>query len=156
MKFRFIWIRSHAELALTELIERYANRIRHFYPVDLIELAPERGRKSKDDAVVLKSDSARLLAALPPQGLTVVLDERGELLDSLTFSRWLERATIDQPHGVSFVMGGDVGLGEDVRKRGDRVLALSRMTLPHQLARVVLLEQVYRACTLIRNVPYHK
>lgn len=156
MKFRFIWIRSHAEPELGEAIERYAARIRHFFPVEIVELPPERGRRSKDDAVVLRSDSARLLAALPPQGLVAVLDERGELLDSLKFARWLERVTIDHPHGVSFVMGGDVGLGEDVRKRGDKVLALSRMTLPHQLARVVLLEQVYRACTLIRNVPYHK
>ncbi|HVR44889.1 MAG TPA: 23S rRNA (pseudouridine(1915)-N(3))-methyltransferase RlmH [Thermoanaerobaculia bacterium] len=156
MKFRFIWIRSHAEPEFGDAIETYAGRIRHFYPVERVELAPERGRKSNSDAATRKAESARLLGAIPKQGLTVVLDERGELIDSLKFARWLERATIDHPHGVNFVMGGDVGLGEEVRKRGDKVLALSPMTLPHQLARVVLLEQVYRACTLIRNLPYHK
>jgi len=63
---------------------------------------------------------------------------------------------IDQPHGVIFVMGGDVGLDQSIRQRADDVLSLSAMTLPHQLARVVLLEQIYRACTLMRNIPYHK
>lgn len=156
MKFRFIWIRSKAEPEFREALERYLTRIRHFFPAEIIELAPERGRGTKDDAAILRADSARLLGAIPERGLTVVMDERGELLGSLKFSRWLERTTIDQPHGVSFLLGGDVGLSEQVRSRGDKVLALSPMTLPHQLARVVLLEQVYRACTLIRNVPYHK
>jgi 23S rRNA (pseudouridine1915-N3)-methyltransferase len=74
----------------------------------------------------------------------------------LKFAKWLERLTIDQPHGVTFIMGGDVGLDESLRDRADMLLSLSAMTLPHQLARVVLLEQIYRACTLMRNIPYHK
>jgi 23S rRNA (pseudouridine1915-N3)-methyltransferase len=156
LKFRFIWIRSHAEPGYREAFDRYLERIGHFYPVELIELPLERGRKGKDGAHALRSDSARLLEAIPSKGFVVVLDERGESLGSLKFARWLERLTIEHPHGVSFVMGGDLGLTEEVRKRADKVLALSPMTLPHQLARVVLLEQVYRACTLIRNIPYHK
>lgn len=104
----------------------------------------------------MRAQSARLLAAIPDRGYTVVLDERGQVFDSLKFARWLERLTIDQPHGVHFVVGGDVGLDETVRKRADTLLALSAMTLPHQVARVVLLEQIYRACTLMRNIRYHK
>ena len=156
MKFRFIWIRSHAEPDYREALDRYAKRISHFYPIELIELPPERGRNAKDEASALSADSARLLGAIPPKGFVVVLDERGELIGSLKFARWLERLTMEHPHGVSFVMGGDVGFTDEVRKRGDKILALSPMTLPHQLARVMLLEQVYRACTVIRNIPYHK
>ena len=104
----------------------------------------------------MRAQSERLLAAIPSRGTTVVVDERGRAMDSLKFAKWLERLTIDQPHGVTFVVGGDVGLAEDVRQRADLVLSLSAMTLPHQLARVLLLEQIYRACTLMRNVPYHK
>jgi 23S rRNA (pseudouridine1915-N3)-methyltransferase len=78
------------------------------------------------------------------------------LLDSLKFAKWIERLTIDSPHGVNFVIGGDSGFDDSVRKRADKLLSLSPMTLPHQFARVLLLEQVYRACTLIRNIPYHK
>jgi 23S rRNA (pseudouridine1915-N3)-methyltransferase len=96
------------------------------------------------------------LAAIPDRGYVIVLDERGQTFDSLKFARWLERLTIDSPHGVNFVVGGDVGIDDTIRQRADKLLSLSAMTLPHQLARLVLLEQIYRACTLMRNIPYHK
>ena len=156
MKFRFIWGGSHADVELGEAAERYLSRIRHFFPVEVVEVASERGRQRQSDVAIMRAQSARLLASIPERGHTVVLDERGQLLDSLKFARWIERLTIDSPHGVNFVVGGDVGFDETVRKRADRLLALSPMTLPHQFARVILLEQIYRACTLMRNIPYHK
>jgi len=158
MKFRFIWPSSSADAELASVMERYLGRIKHFYPVELLEVAPERGRQSESDAAIIRrrSESARLIAAIPPRELTVVLDERGQPLDSLKFAKWLERLTIDQPHGVNFVMGGDAGLDDAVKQRAQKLLSLSAMTLPHQLARVLLLEQIYRACTLMRNIPYHK
>ncbi|HYR29148.1 MAG TPA: 23S rRNA (pseudouridine(1915)-N(3))-methyltransferase RlmH, partial [Thermoanaerobaculia bacterium] len=136
--------------------ERYLSRIKHFYPLEVVEVASERGRQRQSDVAIMRAQSARLLAAIPDRGYTVVLDERGQTLDSLKFAKWLERLTIDSPHGVNFVVGGDVWFDETVRKRADKLLALSPMTLPHQFARVILLEQIYRACTLIRNIPYHK
>ena len=156
MKLRLIWAGSHAEEELDELVEKYVDRIRHFFPVELTEIAPERGRQSRNDAAIMRDQSARLLAAIPDRGYTIVLDERGQTIDSLKFAKWLERLTIDSPHGVNFVVGGDVGLDESVKKRADRLLAVSAMTLPHQLVRVILVEQIYRACTLMRNIRYHK
>ncbi len=156
MKFRFLWPRSTADAELAAAIERYLNRIKHFFPVDVTEVQTGRGGQGAKDGSIMRAQSARLLAAIPPQGYAVVLDERGRSMDSLKFAKWLERLTIDQPHGVTFVVGGDVGLAETVRQRADLLLSLSAMTLPHQLARVVLLEQIYRACTLMRNIPYHK
>jgi 23S rRNA (pseudouridine1915-N3)-methyltransferase len=156
MKFRFIWGGSHADVELGEAAERYLSRIRHFFPVEVVEVASERGRQRQSDVAIMRAQSARLLASIPERGHTVVLDERGQLLDSLKFARWIERLTIDSPHGVNFVVGGDVGFDDTVRKRADKLLALSPMTLPHQFARVILLEQIYRACTLMRNIPYHK
>jgi len=155
MKFRLIWPRSHADAELSAAVERYLNRIKHFYPIEVLETEPGRGRQSESDVAIMR-DSSRLLAAIPPRGYTVVLDEKGRSFDSLKFAKWLERLTIDQPHGVNFVMGGDAGLSDAVRQRADLLLSLSAMTLPHQLARVLLLEQIYRACTLMRNIPYHK
>ncbi len=139
-------------------MDRYLGRIKHFYPIEVVDVAPQRGRQSESDAAIIRrrSESARLIAAIPPRGFTVVLDERGQPMDSLKFAKWLERLTIDQPHGVNFVMGGDAGLDDAVKQRAQKVLTLSAMTLPHQLARVLLLEQIYRACTLMRNIPYHK
>ena len=156
MKLRFIWGGSHADVELAEAAKTYLARIKHFYPVEVVEVASERGRQGKTDVAIMRAQSARLLAAIPDRGYTVVLDERGQTLDSLKFSKWIERLTIDSPHGVNFVIGGDVGFDDSVRKRADKLLALSPMTLPHQLVRVILLEQIYRACTLIRNIPYHK
>jgi 23S rRNA (pseudouridine1915-N3)-methyltransferase len=156
MKFRIIWGGSHADAELAAAAERYLNRIKHFFPIEVIEVPPERGRQGQSDVAIMRAQSARLLAAIPDRGYTMVLDERGQLIDSLKFAKWLERLTTDSPHGVNFVIGGDVGFDESVRKRADKLLALSPMTLPHQFARVILLEQIYRACTLMRNIPYHK
>jgi 23S rRNA (pseudouridine1915-N3)-methyltransferase len=155
MKLRLLWIRSSADAELSAVLERYLNRIKHFFPIEVTEVAPPRGRQNATDGSIIRAQSAGLISAIP-RGFTVVLDERGRSMDSLKFAKWLERLTMEQPHGVTFVLGGDVGLDDSVRERADLLLSLSAMTLPHQLARVVLLEQIYRACTLIRNIPYHK
>lgn len=156
MKISLIWPASSSEKDFAEAIDRYLKRIRHFYPIEVVEVPAERGRQNQSDAATMRSQSSRLLAAIPARGTVVVLDERGQVLDSLKFARWLERLTIDSPHGIHFVVGGDLGLDDSVRNRADKLLSLSAMTLPHQVARVVLLEQIYRACTLIRNIRYHK
>ncbi|MFP5247696.1 MAG: 23S rRNA (pseudouridine(1915)-N(3))-methyltransferase RlmH [Thermoanaerobaculia bacterium] len=156
MKFRLIQGGSHTDAELAVVAGRYLNRIKHFFPIEVVEVAPERGRQAQSDVAIMRAQSARLLAAIPDRGYVIVLDERGQTLDSLKFAKWIERLTIDSPHGVNFVIGGDVGFDDSVRKRADKLLALSPMTLPHQLARVILLEQIYRACTLMRNISYHK
>jgi 23S rRNA (pseudouridine1915-N3)-methyltransferase len=156
MKFRLIHPRSNPDAELGVVEERYLGRIRHFFAVEVIEVAPERGRQAQSDVAIMRAQSARLLAAIPDRGYVVVLDERGQTVDSLKFAKWVERLTIDSPHGVNFVIGGDVGFDDSVRQRADKLLALTPMTLPHQFARVLLLEQIYRACTLMRNISYHK
>jgi 23S rRNA (pseudouridine1915-N3)-methyltransferase len=156
MKLKFIWGGSHADDELANQLETYLKRIKHFFPLEVVEVRPERGRQSENDVAIMRAQSARLLTAIPDRGYTVVLDERGQVFDSLKFAQWLERLTTDSPHGVNFVVGGDVGLDDSVRSRADKLLSLSAMTLPHQLARVILLEQIYRACTLMRNIRYHK
>ena len=156
MKFRLIYPRSHPDSELSAVEEKYRGRIGHFFPIEVVEVAPERGRQAQSDVAIMRAQSARLLAAIPDRGYVVVLDERGQTLDSLKFAKWVERLTIDSPHGVNFVVGGDVGFDDSVRQRADKLLALTPMTLPHQFARVLLLEQLYRACTLMRNISYHK
>ncbi|MEO6486828.1 MAG: 23S rRNA (pseudouridine(1915)-N(3))-methyltransferase RlmH [Thermoanaerobaculia bacterium] len=155
MKLRFIWAGASDE-ELSEVTDRYLKRIKHFFPIEVISVPPERGRQNFNDLAIMRAQSARLVSAIPDRGYTVVLDERGQTFDSLKFAKWLERLTIDSPHGINLVLGGDVGLDDSVRARADKLLALSAMTLPHGLARVILVEQIYRACTLMRNIAYHK
>ena len=156
MKLRFIFAGTGSDREFADATDRYLNRIKHFFPIETVEIPPERGRQGASDVAIMRAQSARLMAAIPDRGYTVVLDERGQLIDSLKFAKWIERLTIDSPHGVNFVIGGDVGFDDTVRKRADKLLALTPMTLPHQFARVILLEQLYRACTLMRNIRYHK
>ncbi|HUO83938.1 MAG TPA: 23S rRNA (pseudouridine(1915)-N(3))-methyltransferase RlmH [Thermoanaerobaculia bacterium] len=156
MKFQLIWVGSTADIEFRAAAERYLGRIGRFFPIEIREVAPEKSRQKKNDEAIIRAESARLMAAIPPRGTTVVLDQRGDLTDSLRFAKWLETNTVHNPYGVHFVLGGDLGLDQTVRQRADRLLALSPMTLPHELARIVLLEQIYRACTIMRNVPYHK
>src|SRR5258708_10646770 len=157
MKFRLIWVGSNADAEFGAAVDGCLSRIKHFSAVEIIESdRGKRGRQSEKDGSIIRDNSARLVAAIPWRGYTAVLDERGRSMDSLIFAKWLERLTTDQPHGVTFVLGGDVGFDHTVRRRADSLLSLSAMTFPHQIARLVLLEQIYRACTLMRNIPYHK
>ena len=154
MKFRLVWVGSNSDTEFREAIERYSNRIKHFFPIEVVEVASEKGHKNTKAAI--RAESARLIGAIPERGTTVVVDERGVAWGSLKFAKWLEELTSREPNGVTFVLGGDAGMDDDARGQADLVISLSAMTLPHQLARVVLLEQIYRACTLMRNVTYHK
>jgi 23S rRNA (pseudouridine1915-N3)-methyltransferase len=155
MKLRVIWVGAIGDASIRRLADRYSDRIRQFFPLEIVEVRAVRTR-SMSDAEIIREESNRLHGALPDQGHVIVLDERGKQFDSIEFGAWLEKQTVHNPHGITFVMGGDLGLSEEIRSRGDKVVALSRMTLPHEIARLVLLEQVYRACTIIRHVPYHK
>ena len=103
-------------------------------------------------------DDAALIAALPPRGKLVVLDSRGDNLSSEEIAKKIIGAA--EQHGggapLCFGIGGPDGFDEAVRKRAEKTLAFGRITLPHRLARIVLLEQVYRAYAILRGEPYHK
>lgn len=155
MKLKLIWTGKISERPLKQLADRFEERIRQYLPLEIVEVRPEKSR-SRSDGEIITIESQRLTEALPAQGKVVAMDERGKEMSSTELAGWLEKETVHNPHGVAFVMGGDLGLSDEIRSRAGLVLALSQMTLPHELARVVLLEQLYRACTIIRNIPYHK
>ena len=96
-----------------------------------------------------------MLGKVRPDSWLVALDERGTLLDSVELARLVATAR-DAGRELVFCIGGDEGLDASVRERAWKVVALSRMTLPHRLARLVLMEQLYRAFSLLRGEPYHK
>jgi len=132
-------------------VEEYAQRLSHVAKVALVELTESRasGEKAKGE------EGQALLAKLSPRDVLVALDERGKALSSVDFAAWLGRQA-DTGRDVAFAIGGDEGLSDAVRAKAGLVLSLSAMTLPHRLARLVLLEQVYRAFTILRREPYHK
>lgn len=127
------------------LVADYISRISKFVPVEDVVLRPDR-----QDRV-----AARMLKNAGKRQILVALDGAGEELDSFAFSEklasWMSRAD-----SVSFLIGGAEGLPQEVRDEADVVLALSKMTLPHRLARLLLAEQIYRALCISRRVPYQK
>lgn len=135
-------------------VQEYARRLAHYTRFELIELPEASGKKLKPgDAKAAEAQA--ILARRKPQDWLVALDERGQLMDSVELSRYVEKAQTGSKD-LLFIIGGDEGLDESVRSAANLTLSLSRMTLPHRLARVVLVEQLYRAFTILKGEPYHK
>lgn len=132
-------------------VEEYAKRLGHHATVKLVELPESRasGPRAKEE------EGEALLERLGPKDSLIALDERGKSLTSVAFAKWVGERR-DQGRDLALVIGGDEGLSDAVRAKAQLVLSLSAMTLPHRLARLVLLEQLYRAFTILRGEPYHK
>jgi 23S rRNA (pseudouridine1915-N3)-methyltransferase len=142
----------HAGLA--DAIRDYEARAARYWPLDIVEVKEEPGRGLSGE-VVREREAARLAERIPPEAVLVACDPGGTVLDSDAFARWLQDQR-DAARSVSFVIGGAHGLGEAVRGRANRRLSLAPWTLPHEVARLVLAEQLYRAGTISRGEPYHK
>ena len=134
-------------------VQGYAERVQRHAELDLLELPAAKGALPPADA--RRREAEALLGKVKPESWLVALDERGTQLDSVELSRLVATAR-DAGRELVFCIGGDEGLDDSVRDRAWKVLALSRMTLPHRLARLVLLEQLYRALSILRGEPYHK
>jgi 23S rRNA (pseudouridine1915-N3)-methyltransferase len=127
-------------------VEEYAGRLQHYARPTLVELPEGKNLAAEGEAT---------LAKLSDRDALVALDERGKELTSVELSQWVGKQQLSG-RDLAFAIGGDEGLAPAVREKAALVLSLSRMTLPHRLARLVLLEQLYRAFTLLRGEPYHK
>lgn len=142
----------HAGLA--DAIRDYETRAARYWPLEVVEVKEEPGRGLSGD-VVREREGARLAERLPSEAIVVACDPGGVVMDSDAFARWLQEQR-DSARSVSFVIGGAHGLGSVVRTRANRRLSLAPWTLPHEVARLVLAEQLYRAGTISRGEPYHK
>jgi 23S rRNA (pseudouridine1915-N3)-methyltransferase len=134
-------------------VEEYAGRLARYLKFELVEV-PE-ARKHAGTPRAKDEEGEAVLARLGPRERVVLLDERGGEETSSAFARRVE-GWLSRGQDLVLVIGGSDGLSDALRARGQETLALSRMTLPHRLARVVLLEQLYRAMTILRGEPYHK
>jgi len=133
----------------------YARRMPRTMPVALIEVKPADRARGGTAAQWRAVEMQRIRAALPADGASVVLDERGELPTTADLARRLERWR-REARDVAFIIGGVDGTARELQREADWLLALSRFTLPHGLARVLLAEQLYRAVSLLAGHPYHR
>jgi len=134
--------------------EEYLKRLRPYAAVEVIEI-PDRD-VSADEPKALRSEADGILRALPETAHVVVLEPGGPQQSSEELAAWLELAGIEGRSTLAFVVGGAAGLDASVLKRANERLSLGPMTFPHQLARVILLEQIYRGFRIMRGEPYHR
>ena len=135
--------------------EGYAKRLRRYFPVEVVEV-PEEDLNRRTPREVLDAEAARLLRRVPDGAYVISLDrERGESLSSEGLARRLETLGLSGQSQVAFVLGGPLGLSSEVLGRADALVSFGRITLPHALARVLLLEQLYRAAKINRGEKYH-
>ncbi|MBW2477991.1 MAG: 23S rRNA (pseudouridine(1915)-N(3))-methyltransferase RlmH [Deltaproteobacteria bacterium] len=133
----------------------YANRLKHYLPLKITEIKEQKTGKKPNVPFILAQEGAQLLQQLSPGTFMVALDERGKSMTSKGLASLLQQHMSAGTPELAWVIGGPFGLSDTVRQHADYLMALSSMTMTHQMARLILLEQLYRAGTIIRNEPYH-
>ncbi|WP_310570121.1 23S rRNA (pseudouridine(1915)-N(3))-methyltransferase RlmH [Gemmatimonas sp.] len=154
MRISLLVIGRPRHAGLADAIRDYETRAARYWPLDVIEVKEESGR-GLTPALVMDREAQRLSERISGDAQIIACDPGGESMDSTRFAGWLQEQR-EQARSVAFVIGGAHGLGESVRSRAARRLSLAPWTLPHEVARLVLSEQLYRAGTIIRGEPYHK
>lgn len=152
MKCRVLWLGKTRDLWIKQGVAEYSNRIGRYLPLTVDELKDEKDATLEEGR---RREGERLLRQIPPQATLVVLDERGQQMDSLQFAAFFGKHRDSGTPELAFAIGGAYGFSDEVRSRATKILALSAMTFTHQMVRPFLLEQIYRACTILNNEPYH-
>jgi 23S rRNA (pseudouridine1915-N3)-methyltransferase len=153
MRLRVVAVGKLKESHWRAACDEYRKRLGRYADVEIAEVADRDLAAGVDRA--MSAEGADILRALAPASRVIALDLAGPERSSEELASWIERSMVDGASDLTFVIGGSAGLARAVLDRADETLSLSRMTLPHQLCRVVLLEQLYRAFRIIRGEPYH-
>ena len=155
MKLRLLCVGRLSEAYLRDGCERFQERLRHYLPLVVEEVKEGKPGSRGDLARVVAAEGELLLGRIPDGAFVIVLDERGKGLSSVGLAALMEQHMVAGTGEWVLVIGGAHGLSEGVRQRANLLFSLSALTFPHQLARLLLLEQLYRGCTIIRKEPYH-
>ena len=159
MKITCVVVGKIKEKYFTDAIKEYSKRLSRYCKLEIVELADEKtpdGASEAEEAAIREKEGERILKALKDDAYVIALAIEGKMLDSVELSKKIESLGIGGTSHIAFVIGGSLGLAPAVMKRADYALSFSRMTFPHQLMRVVLLEQLYRSYRIMKHEPYHK
>ena len=159
MKIKVVTVGKLKEKYLKDGIAEYSKRISRFAKLEMIELAdektPDKASESENQKI-LEIEGQRILSKVGDRDFVIVLAIEGKTFSSEEFSKQLEEASIKGFSTLTFIIGGSLGLSSAVKKRANLPVSFGRLTLPHQLMRLVLAEQIYRAFTIQQGSPYHK
>ncbi|MBD5527531.1 MAG: 23S rRNA (pseudouridine(1915)-N(3))-methyltransferase RlmH [Lachnospiraceae bacterium] len=159
MRITILCVGKIKESFYREAIAEYAKRLSRYCRLEIVEVADEKtpdGASAALEEQIREKEADRLLARLEEGAYVCTLEIQGRRYTSEGFAELINRAGLGGQSHIVFVIGGSLGLHEKVRKRSDQAISFSDMTFPHQLMRVILCEQIYRAYRIIREEPYHK
>jgi len=159
MKIKIVTVGKLKEKYLKDGIAEYSKRISRFAKLEMIELADEKtpDKASEiENQKILETEGARILSKIGERDFVLVLAIEGKTFSSEEFSKQLEETSIKGYSTLTFIIGGSLGLAPSVKNRANLSISFGRLTLPHQLMRLVLVEQIYRAFTIQQGSPYHK
>jgi 23S rRNA (pseudouridine1915-N3)-methyltransferase len=155
MKLSLLWVGKTRDRRLEALAAEYIERIQRYCRLDVREVREEPRDAASTPRERVEREGRKILKALRPGEHGIALDERGAQMSSEEFASLLGGSLEGHPGGVVLIMGGPYGLSDAVREKASRLVTLSKMTLTHEMARLVALEQVYRAFTILRGGRYH-
>ncbi len=159
MNVQIIALGKLKEKYLTDAVKEYEKRISAFAKFSITELEPERLSDNPSDAEIsaaLEAEADKITAKIPQNGMVIAMCIEGKQLSSESFAKKMNEAAVSGKSNIVFVIGSSHGLSERIKKSAALRMSMSEMTFPHQLARVMLAEQIYRAFTIIHNRKYHK
>ena len=159
MKITLITVGKIKEKYFTDAIAEYVKRLSRYCKLEIIEVADEKtpdGASETLENQIKEKEGDRILSKIPDGVYVVVLAIDGKMLDSEELAEKMEKWNVSGISHVVFIIGGSLGLAQKVLNRADFKLSFSKMTFPHQLMRVILLEQIYRSFRIRNNEPYHK
>lgn len=159
MKVKVVTVGKLKEKYLKDGIAEYQKRLTRFCKLEMVELADEKtpDRASQaENQLILEKEGERILAKISEREFVIVLAIEGQQFPSEDFSKLVEDTTLKGFSDITFVIGGSLGLSSSVKKRANLLMSFGKLTLPHQLMRLVLMEQIYRTFMIQQGSPYHK
>jgi len=154
MQIEFLWLGKTKDKTYIKIIEKYLKKVKHYTSVDIRALK-EPKLKNRNPSEIKKAEAEYILSKIEPHQLLVLLDEKGKKLSSRGLAEWIQHKQNISISTIIFLIAGAHGAHQLLKDRADYTLSLSDMTLTHDMARMVILEQVYRAFTIIRGESYH-
>ena len=159
MKITLVVVGRIKERFYADAVAEYARRLSAYCTLNIVEVADEKTKENMspaEEAVLLKKEGERILNKLPKDAYICALCIDGKQADSVEMSSWMEGLTVRGVSHIVFLIGGSVGLADEVIRQANEKISFSKLTFPHQLMRVVLLEQIYRWFKISKGEPYHK
>jgi 23S rRNA (pseudouridine1915-N3)-methyltransferase len=151
MKIRVVWVGRTRNKSLAAVSNDLAGRIQHMIGFEIVEL---RESRIPDDRKRIEAEGSKILDSLSGADFVIALEAGGRTFTSPGFATFISRHMSENPRDLVFVVGGPAGLSDAIRTRADMEVSLSTLTVSHDLARTMLIEQLYRALSIIRNLPY--